>query len=156
MLRGISRSQRGIISRRVVLVGGKRFSVGFLWRIFTKDRKESPRVILAAWMQEARMHMNYPYLYLDAAHWTGTRFLDKDRGGEVFRTRLGSCNALNNAMTRSIRDKLLTFNSLNSVECTIVFEILILFVFDEYTKYRDTRKKLIYSQSEYSSITFNL
>lgn len=27
------------------------------------------------------MHMNYPYLYLDAAHWTGTRFLDKDRGG---------------------------------------------------------------------------
>lgn len=59
---------------------GNRFSVGFLWRIFTK---ESPwgRVTLAAWMQEARMHMNYPYLYLDAAHWTGTRFLDKDRGG---------------------------------------------------------------------------
>lgn len=60
------------------------------------------------------MHMNYPYLYLDAAHWTGTRFLDKDRG--VGRTSLGSCNAfVNNAMTRSIRDKLLTFNALNSV-----------------------------------------
>lgn len=61
----MSRSQRGIISRILVVefvlypcgIGGAIRSVSFR-RIFTK---ESPR------MQEARMHMNYSYLYLDAA-----------------------------------------------------------------------------------------
>lgn len=45
---------------------------------FLRGSSQSPwaATFVAGWT-EARMHMNYPYLYLGTAYSTGTRFLDK-------------------------------------------------------------------------------